>query len=168
MKGLFSRLDRLEEYILIITFPLMLLFVFAGTIFRYFEIGSLTWAEEAARYLMIWLAFAGIGLGFKKNVHLGLSFFVNKFPTAVQKFLFFVRAAFIILFGGLITYYTSILVSNQMQNTQLSPALGIPIWLVYSAILFGSIMIIIRTVQMATSSIKFNDYSTQEREEVEL
>ena len=146
----------------------MLLFVFLGTIFRYFEIGSLTWAEEAARYLMIWLAFAGISLGFKKNVHLGLAFLVNKFPQAAQKFLFFVRAAFIILFGGLITYYTFLLVSNQMQNTQLTPALGIPVWWVYSAILFGSIMIIVRTVQMATYSVKINDYSNQEKEEIEL
>ncbi|GAA0316497.1 hypothetical protein GCM10008967_03850 [Bacillus carboniphilus] len=168
MKGILRSLDRIEEYILIVTFPLMLLFVFSATVFRYFEIGSLTWAEEASRYLMVWLAFAGIGLGFKRNSHLGLSFFVNKFPPTAQKFLFFVRAALIILFGGMVSYFTFLLVSNQFQNTQTSPAMGIPIWLVYSAVLFGSVMIIVRTIQMATTSVKLNDFSTQEKEEIEL
>lgn len=168
MKGFSNRLNQIEEYILMITFPLMLLFVFSATISRYFQIGSLTWAEEAARYLMIWLAFAGISLGFKKNAHLGLSFFVNRFSYLGQKILYFVRAILILVFGVLISYYTALIIINQMSNPQLSPSMGIPIWWVYLAILFGSIMIILRTIQMVVVAVKEDEFTSQVKEEAEV
>ena len=73
-------LNRLEEGILLITFPLMTVITLLGTSVRYFQLGTLTWSEEAARYLMILAAFAGISLGFRENSHLGLSFFMERSP----------------------------------------------------------------------------------------
>jgi C4-dicarboxylate transporter DctQ subunit len=154
MKALLKNLDKVEIYIIVITLPLMLLFVFLSTVFRYFELGSLTWAEEASRYLMIWLAFAGISWGFKRNAHLGLSFVVDKFSEKNQKVIYFIRAALIILFGTVVSYYTFLLITTQIKNPQISPAMGIPIWWVYSSELFGSLMIIIRTLQMAFIEVK--------------
>jgi len=159
MKLLLAKINNIENYILLITFPLMLLFVFSATVSRTFDLGSIMWAEEASRYLMIWLAFAGIGLGFKKNAHLGLSFVVNKFSQKVQRILYFVRAIIIALFGVLISYYTYSLIMTQIYNPQLSPSLGIPIWWVYLAILFGSVLIIIRSLQMSWASIKNEIYA---------
>lgn len=149
MKSLLKKLDKIENYILMITMPLMLFFIFMATVFRYFELASLTWAEEASRYLMIWLAFAGISLGFKKNAHLGLSFVVDRFSEKNQKVIYFIRALLIILFGVMVCYNTFLLINTQIKNPQISPAMGIPIWWVYSSVLFGSLMIIIRTLQMA-------------------
>ncbi len=143
----------------------MLLFVFSATVFRYFELGSLTWADEASRYLMIWLAFAGIGLGFKKNAHLGISFFINRLPRLGQKVFYYIRAIIIILFGGLVTHFTFLLIMSQINNGQLSPALGIPMWLVYLAVLFGSVMMIIRTLQLVIISTRVDDYKDNQREE---
>lgn len=149
MKKVLSRINNIENYILLITFPLMVIFVMLSTVFRYFELGSLTWAEEASRYLMIWLAFAGIGLGFKNNTHLGLSFIVKKFNFKVQKFFHYLRALLILTFGLIVTYYSMILVNTQIMNPQISPGLGIPIWYAYVAVLFGGILIIVRTIQMS-------------------
>lgn len=157
MKCLLNILNKIENYILIITLSLMLLFIFTATVFRYFQLGSLTWAEEAARYLMIWFAFAGISLGFKTNAHLGLSFFVDKFPKNAQKILYFVRAILIILFGCLLSYNTYLIIKNQIRYPQISPALGLPIWWIYSAVLFGSVMIIIRTLQAAFTKVNGTD-----------
>lgn len=158
MKVFLKQLDKIEEYILLITFPLMLLFIFSATMTRFFDIGTFTWGEEAARYLMIWAAFSGISLGFKKNSHLGLSFFVKKFPSKFQKFFYFVRAFFIILFGVLVSYFSSILISTQIANRQLSPSLGIPLWVVYFSILFGSVMIIIGTIIITIQTYKTGNY----------
>ncbi len=161
MKCLLYHLNKIENYILIITLPLMLLMIFTATVFRYFELGSMTWAEEAARYLMIWLAFAGISIGFKTNSHLGLSFFVDRFPENVQKVLFTFRAIFIILFGSLYSYYTYLIIRSQIRYPQISPAMGLPMWWVYSAILFGSIMIIVRTLQMALIKVRDKEEETE-------
>ena len=79
MKKIFG---HLEEIVLLITFPLMTVITLLGTSVRYFELGSMTWSEEAARYLMIIAAFAGISLGFRENSHLGLSFFMDIIPKS--------------------------------------------------------------------------------------
>lgn len=164
LRKLLSRLDNIEEYILVVTFPLMLLFIFLATLFRYFQLGSLTWAEEAARYLMIWLAFAGISYGFKTNAHLGLSFFVKRFSLNLQRKLFYIRGVFIVLFGIVVSYFAFLLINDQISNNQLSSVMGIPIWLVYLSILFGSVMIVIRTVIEIISSIKYIRSSSQKKE----
>lgn len=151
---LLNKLDKIEEYIIIIAFPLMVLFIILATAFRYFELGSINWAEEAARYLMILLAFGGISLGFKSNYHLGLSFFVNKMPIKYQKLLIWLRAILIVGFGLLVTYYTFLIVKTQMKFSQVSASMGIPMWCVYSEMLWGSIMIIIRSIQAAIVKIE--------------
>lgn len=144
-------LDKIEIYIMLITFPLMVLFIFLATVFRYLQLGSLTWAEETSRFLMIWLVFAGIGIGFKHNAHLGLSFVVDLFPERLQKLAGYFRVALIFLFGLLILIYSYQLIMSQIDNGQLSPVLGIPVWWVYSSLLFGSILIVIRSVQMVAA-----------------
>jgi C4-dicarboxylate transporter DctQ subunit len=125
----------------------MLIFVFSATVSRYLKLGSLTSAEEASRYLMIWLAFAGISQGFKNRSHLGLSFLTDRLTRKTQKAVFFVRFAFIALFGCLMGFYSLSIIRTQMRFTQLSSSMEIPIWWVYLAMFFGSVMIVIRISQ---------------------
>lgn len=140
-------LNKIEEYILLITFPLMTIITVAGTSVRYLELGSLTWSEEAARYLMIIAAFAGISLGFRENSHLGLSFFVGKLPEKARKLLEIVRNVLVLLFCIMLTFFAFQIVQQQMQVTQYSPAMRIPMWIVYIPVFLGGIMMTIRVLQ---------------------
>ena len=38
------------------------------------------WTEELARMLLIWLSLLGAAVGFQRMSHLGVDYFVNKFP----------------------------------------------------------------------------------------
>jgi len=142
-------IDKIEEYIMIITFPLMVLFITLSTTFRYFELGSIPWAEEASRYLMILMAFAGISLGFKNNSHIGMSFIVDRMPSKIRRWFILLRNILIVGFGLLTSYYTFIIIQNQMKFVQKSSSLGIPMWCVYMSMFWGSIMIMIRAIQAA-------------------
>ncbi len=147
MKRLLRHLNRVEEYIMLAVFPPMLLIVLAATFSRYLGLFSIHWGEEAARYLMIWLGFAGISYGFRKNAHLGLSFMVDALPKALHPPLKYLRAAAILLFGGIVTRYAFLIIARQWQFRQISPSLHIPIWTVYAAMLCGGALIMIRTAQ---------------------
>ena len=140
-------LNKIEEYILLITFPLMTIITVAGTTVRYMELGSLTWSEEAARYLMIIAAFAGISLGFRENSHLGLSFFVEILPEGLKKIAGVARNILILLFCAMLTFYAFQIVQQQMQVIQYSPAMRIPMWIVYMPVFLGGIMMTVRVVQ---------------------
>ena len=143
-----KHLDRIEEYIMLITFPLMLVTVLSATFTRFFNLFSMPWGEELARYLMIWLGFAGIGYGFKKNAHLGLSFIVGRCPPLLQRFLILVRVLLIILFGALVSWFSYQILSKQFAFHQVSPSLGLPMWAVYLAVFTGGVLIVVRTTQL--------------------
>ena len=60
-----KKFNTLEEYILAVLLPIMVIIVFLGTL-EVFGSFSMAWYEEAARYIMIWMVFIGIGAGAKK------------------------------------------------------------------------------------------------------
>ena len=139
--------NKLEEYVMIVTIPLMLFVVILATAVRYFQLGSLPWGEELARYLMICSVYAGISLGFRSNSHLGLNFLVDQLPKNLQKFINFIRMLLITLFGLIIAYSSSQIVLRQMRTYQRSAGLGIPMWWVYSIMVVGSVLLLIRAAQ---------------------
>ncbi len=147
-----KHLDRLEEYIMLVTFPLMLAIVLIVTFTRYFGVISIPWGEEAARYLMIWLGFAGISYGMKKNAHLGLSFAVDKCPAGLRRVLIAARAGLIILFGLIITWFSFKILRNQFNFHQISPSLHLPMWTMYAAVFMGGVLIVVRAIQVALQS----------------
>ncbi len=140
-------LNHLEEIVLLITFPLMTVITLMGTSVRYFELGTMTWSEEAARYLMIIAAFAGISLGFRENSHLGLSFFMEVMPKKLKPFFRMIRFVVLILFGVLMIFLAYQLVEKQINVSQFSAAMHLPMWKVYLVLLLGFILMMVRIVQ---------------------
>lgn len=53
-------------------------------IFRYLIGKPLTWPEELARYMMIWLVFTGATNLAKEKKHIRIDFFVNALPLRAQ------------------------------------------------------------------------------------
>lgn len=51
--------------------------------FRYVVGASLTWSEEALRYLMIWIAFLGIGLAYSRGEMIGMELLTKSLPHRV-------------------------------------------------------------------------------------
>ncbi|SCI56914.1 TRAP-type C4-dicarboxylate transport system%2C small permease component [uncultured Flavonifractor sp.] len=144
MKKIFG---HLEEIVLLITFPLMTVITLLGTSVRYFELGSMTWSEEAARYLMIIAAFAGISLGFRENSHLGLSFFMDIIPKSSKPSFRIIRFLILVLFCVLMIFLAYQLVTNQMRVSQSSAAMHIPMWKMYTILLFGFVLMLVRIIQ---------------------
>jgi len=58
---------------------------FSQVVTRYFLHISLSWSEEVARFLFIWIAMLGAAYGFKTRSHFAITFVVNRFPRHLQK-----------------------------------------------------------------------------------
>lgn len=54
--------------------------VFANVVLRYGFGASLAWAEEAARYLVIWLSFLGAGLALREGAHIAVEALPDALP----------------------------------------------------------------------------------------
>ena len=141
-------LDNIEEYILLVLFPLMVIVVFVATCVRYLTVMSLPWAEEVARYSMVWIAYIGASLGIKRNAHLGVEAALLLLPKGTRKYFDYLRYLIIILFNVLIAYYTFQIIQSQISTEQVSPSLRIPMWFAYGAIPVGSVLMAWRCIQM--------------------
>lgn len=114
---------------------------------RYVIFYPFPWAEEAARYLMIWGMLIGISIGVREKTHLGVEMLVNILPAKWKK-VFFIISDLIILFAFIWFAALSMqLVSNIKSSGQTAPAMRIPMYLSYVSLPVGLILSTIRQIQ---------------------
>lgn len=133
---------------MLVLFPLMVIVVFVATCVRYLTVMSLPWAEEVARYSMVWIAYIGASLGIKRNAHLGVEAVLLLLPQGTRKHFDYLRYLIIILFNVLIAYYTFQIIQSQISTEQVSPSLRIPMWFAYGAVPVGAVLMAWRCIQM--------------------
>ena len=77
--------NRALEGFLIVGFVAMTLVIFLQVIFRYFLLQSLSWSEEVARYLFVWLTFLGASVA-RSRSHITVESVVNRIkPESLRK-----------------------------------------------------------------------------------
>ena len=126
----------------------MVIVVFVATCVRDLTVMSLPWAEEVARYSMVWIAYIGASLGIKRNAHLGVEAVLMLLPQGSRKYFDYLRYIIIIVFNILIAYYTFQIIQSQIATEQVSPSLRIPMWFAYGAVPVGSVLMAWRCFQM--------------------
>ena len=119
--------------------------------FRYVLNHSLFWSEELARYLLVWLTFLGSSSAYYRKVHPGIDFLFEKMPASLKKIATLcVRIASLSLFGVMIIFGFRFACFVRLQ---ISPALYLPKWIVFSIIpLSGLILFIHGLVFIAKDS----------------
>ena len=140
-------LNNFEEILIAVMLPLMVVIIFVGTAGRYSKLFLLPWAEEFARYLMIWVVFLGIGAGAKRNAHFVVEVLMLILPKGLKKYLRIFTTLFIAAFMAVLIYYSSTLIRRIFGMGQISPSMGIPIWTIYAAIPVGCALMAVRTIQ---------------------
>ena len=89
MKKAINIMDRamaiLENSVLIVSLSLMIIVCMVQVINRrVVNIGAI-WTEEVMRILLVWTICAGASVATGKRQHLGVSFFVDKMPKKVGR-----------------------------------------------------------------------------------
>ena len=141
-------LDRFEEYMILILFPAMVIVVFVATLARYLDLFPMFWGEELARYIMVYLAYTGAGLAMKTGSHISVQFLVDRIKSVKIRFVFdFLNLALLLFFTSSITIMMISIIRKLIAMNQTSPALFIPIWIMYAAVPYGMILVSIRAVQ---------------------
>ncbi len=139
--------DKLEMSICIVLMSTMSLLLFVQVIMRYVFGSSLSWSEELARYIFIWLIYLGISYGAKIMKHIKIEAALGLFPKRFRPYVVIIGDLIFLAFAIFITYTAYGVVKKQILLGQTSPAIGIPMWIVYSAPMVGFALTAIRQVQ---------------------
>ncbi len=114
--------------------------VFSQVISRYFLHAPLSWSEELARFLLMWLAMLSAAYAFRTKSHFALRVVVERCPQSLQWGISIAVHLTVTLFFLVILYQGVIYVHG--VSGHIAPALQIPMEIPYSSIIVGSALIV--------------------------
>ncbi|MCR6475214.1 TRAP transporter small permease [Variovorax sp. ZS18.2.2] len=130
-----------SRWALILLLAAMSVIIFTNVVMRYTTSNSLEWAEEVSRHMMIWLTFLGAGPVLRYGGHIAVENLQDALPRAgaiaVRAFV----AALLFAFFGFMVWYGWLYMQRTMF--QLTAVTQIPFAYIYSAMLFGGVLLIV-------------------------
>jgi len=114
---------------------------FAGVVCRYVLNDSLTWGDELTRYIFIWIVFLGASIAARRRAHIAVDLFAGRLSRLGEQLLNAVERLATIAFALLVGVPGWSFVVIGMSNQ--SPALEIPMGLVYAAPVVGCALIVL-------------------------
>lgn len=139
--------DRhIEELLLTIFSSIMVAVIFVQVVMRQLD-NSLSWSEELARYCFIWLVYLGISYGVKKQRHIKVDVVLVMLNQKGKVILNIISNVLFVVFSVFVIYYGYDIATKLMAFGQKSPALQIPMGLVYMATPIGMGLTFIRLIQ---------------------
>ena len=165
LKKILNTLEKIEIGLIYILLPAMCIIILANTFARYTGLFTnyLVWAEELARYIMIYMAFIGSALVMQTNGHYKMTAVVDVLPQkagAVVKVLALMITLAFAVFLAKVGFDCCIKIAAMGQKT---PILKIPMAVPYASIPVGMIL---GAVQLCLSTIvnAVEIFSDKERE----
>ena len=170
-------LDRLEEWIICVLIAAATCITFVAVVHRYGASNSvglanwanahgltwlgdaadwvylslaslhLSWAQELATYMFVWMAKFGAALGVRTGIHVGVDVFVKQLSPEARKPVIMFALACGALFTGIIGTLGAVYV-YELDGDQVSPELEWPSWMIYLCIPLGSYLMCFRFLQV--------------------
>ncbi len=108
---------------------------------------NLSWAQELATYMFVWMAKFGAALGVRTGIHVGVDVFVKQLTPAARKPVIVFAMLCGALFTGVIGTLGAVYV-YELDADQVSPELEWPSWMIYLCIPLGSYLMCFRFLQV--------------------
>jgi TRAP-type transport system small permease protein len=128
---LFRILDRIVNVFLGLGFVLLLTVIGLNVFGRMLFGGGLPWADEAARFLFIWVAFLGGAVAYYRREHISVGFLVAKLPPRLHLAMRILQELLVLLVLAFLMYGAFVLIDVTFRRSAL---LGIPMSYVFAAV----------------------------------
>ncbi len=139
--------ERFEEVILVAILAIMVALIFLQVCMRYVFQSSLSWSEELARYLFLWIIWLGAAYATKENSHISLDFITSRLPRKGKIIASAMKYVIWVLFAIFLAYISWNLTIIIFERGQVSPALRIPMWYAYASIPCGITLMLFRMIE---------------------
>lgn len=144
MNNALNKLFKSIEVTMFLMLLGMVALVFMNVILRYFFNSGITWSEEMARYLFVWLIFVGAIGAMRDNAHLGVDTGIKRLKPKAQKIVYLLGQALILVIMLMLADGSFELTMINL-NAKAS-ATDLPLWCVYGIGVVTSICISINVI----------------------
>ena len=138
---------ELEEILLSILLMTMLIICTMQVIWRYVLESSLSWSEECARYIFVWMVWVAAAYATKRMRHLRITALQEMMPKEKQWIFDLFSLIMMTIFAVVFSYNATQVVLKVYQTGQLSPAMRLPMWIPYLSVPVGITLLGFRSIQ---------------------
>jgi TRAP-type C4-dicarboxylate transport system permease small subunit len=115
----------------------MVVVVTLQVVWRYFLKSPIFWAEELARYGLVWMSFIGAAVALRAGQLACMDLLVNLFPAAIKRVVVVIVTLTSFALLLFLFWYSLVLVGQPSVVAQRSPAMRVPMYYVYLAMPVG-------------------------------
>ena len=156
MNKLENAFVELNKWALILLLAAMSVIVFANVSLRYLTNFSIPWAEEVARYMMVWMTFIGAGLTLRYGGHVAIGNLMDALSPRAQRML---RAIIVVCLLAFFVVMIWIGYGYAMRmRFQLTPATRIPFSYIYAAIPVGFALLAVHLLLIVRGYVTDNRF----------
>jgi TRAP-type transport system small permease protein len=168
-----ARILAIDRYVvltvrwtLVFLLTLMSVVIFANVVLRYVSGSSIVWAEEVARYAMVWLTFLGMGAVFRIGGHIAIENLQDAVSARLSQWL---RSAIflLILLLGIGMVHMGLVYMGRSQF-QMTASTQIPFSYVYAAVPVGGALLVWSAIATGLSYVKFRKFEVDATSEAHL
>lgn len=123
---------------------LMMVLIVIQVIARYVFVSPLSWSEELTRAVFVWFTMVGVYLAFRQGRHIGIEAFPRLMGNLGKKIVRIIENIVVLAFIVIMTWYGMSYAMSMSQNT---PALRIPMWLIYGIIPLTGLALVIDSIR---------------------
>jgi len=131
-----SALNQFESVFAVVLFSSILVITFLQIVGRSFGI-KIFWTEELSRYLFLWVVFIGFSIGIKDDVHFKVTILEDKLKGKARVALLIIINIIFLLFVVYVLKESINNVYTRYLRQQVSPTMGMPIFIVNLALPIG-------------------------------
>jgi TRAP-type transport system small permease protein len=158
IKRIDSGLMTALSWVLIVLLAGMAAVVFANVTLRYVTGGSLVWAEEVARYAMVWLTFLGAGSVLRMGGHIAIENLQDALPQGAARA---IRAGVALAMAGMGVAMVWMGIEYMKRSQfQMTASTQIPFSYVYAAIPVGGALLLWSTVAIASGYVRARTFES--------
>jgi TRAP-type C4-dicarboxylate transport system permease small subunit len=150
-------LMRLNRAALILLLAAMALVIFANVVLRYTTSASIEWAEEVARYMMVWLTFLGAGPVLRYGGHIAVDNLQDSLPPKAAVALRVLIAATLFAFFGFMVVYGAMYLERVQY--QMTPTTQVSMAYVYAAMPVGGVLLMLHLAFIVKAYLKSRSFA---------
>ena len=148
MAKLLGRLVALVEWWAVCLLTAMVVLVCLGVFFRYALNSSLTWYDEFASYLLVWLTFYGCVVVDYRRRHIGFDYLVNKLKPLARRLVDVVGELSVLGFQFVLFYYGWVLTAHMGDETAISLPWVKVVWINSVLPITGALLLLISLARL--------------------
>jgi len=160
MIALLKKLDEywaiVERVFIVLALSVMGIVVFIQVVLRYLFSAGIPWAEELARYLMVWAGFLGGSLATREKRHITIDIIPKILPEGSTPQIILIRFTYLLtsIFCFFLFYTGYKFVAQSMSIGRVSQSMHIPLWMVQIVIPISALFMGIRFIALTFGKIE--------------